>query len=138
MAFRDTVSVMLILPVSLADGLCRQEAEEVAEGVYEKNKEGVVKGINQAESEKSQGNQAVARKDRNGAIKHYTEAIECLHDAKAQNPTEEELKKLKSLFSICFSNRAAAWLMDGAGQDPKRALQDATDALTFDQNYGKA
>ncbi|PSR75757.1 hypothetical protein PHLCEN_2v8874 [Hermanssonia centrifuga] len=115
-----------------------EEAQEVAEGVYDRNKEGVLTGLSTAESEKTLGNQAVARKDRLKAVRHYTEAIECLQDARAQSPTEDELKKIKSLVSVCYANRAAAWLMEGTGQDPKKALEDAECAVRFDETYGKA
>ncbi len=91
-----------------------------------------------AESEKALGNKAIASKNRSNAVKHYTEAIECLLDARSQNPTDVEQKKIISLLSICLANRAAAWLMDGQGQDPKKALEDATQASVFDENYGKA
>lgn len=102
------------------------------------NVQGVAKGLASAESEKALGNAAVARKDRADAVKHYTEAIESLLDARGQSPTNDELKKIKSMLSICMANRAAAYLMEGKGQDPKKALQDAQDATKMDEDYGKA
>lgn len=116
----------------------REEAAEVAEGIYEKNKQGVTSGIRSAESEKALGNRAIARKDRTDAVKHYTEAIESLYSARVQNPTEEERKQVDKLFSVCYANRAAAWLMEGQGQDPNKALKDAEDAANFDEHYAKA
>lgn len=102
------------------------------------NEQGVGVGIRLAETEKAVGNKAMASKDRETAAKHYTEAIECLLDVKAQNPDGEDLKKMKALFSICFANRAAAWLLEGDEQDPKKALGDALQAITFDGDYAKA
>ena len=40
--------------------------------------------------------------------------------------------------AVVLANRAAAWLLDGEGQDAKKALQDAELAVTFDEEYGKA
>ena len=102
------------------------------------NERGVSVGLDLAENEKAAGNKAMASKDRELAVKHYSEAIECLWDAKAQNPDGDDLKKLKTLFSVCFANRAAARLLEGEGQDAKKALEDATQALEFDEDYAKA
>ncbi|CAL1709540.1 unnamed protein product [Somion occarium] len=115
-----------------------EEAEEVAEGVHQKNRIGIAKGLQQAESEKALGNQAVARKNRDNAVKHYGEAIECLYNAWSQKPTEAETRKIKNLMSICLSNRAAAWLMEGVKRDPQKALKDAEEAIDRDPSYGKA
>ena len=65
------------------------------------------------------------------------EAIECIVDASAQKPTDEEEKELVRLWTVCFANRAAAWLMEGPGQDGKKALEDATEAVGKDENYAK-
>ncbi|KAJ3557616.1 hypothetical protein NM688_g1378 [Phlebia brevispora] len=116
----------------------REEAEQVAEGVHEKNKRGVQAGMNIGESEKALGNQAMARKDRAAAVKHYTEAINGLFGANTEHPTEEEHKRIRNLLSICLANRAAAWLLDGEGQDVKRAARDAEDATEWNEDYAKA
>ncbi|KAI0080448.1 hypothetical protein K474DRAFT_1615593 [Panus rudis PR-1116 ss-1] len=115
-----------------------EEAQEVAEGVDAKNKVGVVKGLEKAEAEKSLGNQAIGRKDRKAAVTHYTKALEYLHHAAVQKPTEEQDMKIRKLLSVCLANRAAAWQLDGPGQDPKKALKDSQEALTFDNLYSKA
>lgn len=46
--------------------------------------------VRNAEHEKGLGNEAFLRKERTEAVTRYTEAIECLHDAAAQQPTDEE------------------------------------------------
>ncbi|KAI0363201.1 hypothetical protein BV20DRAFT_1031704 [Pilatotrama ljubarskyi] len=115
-----------------------EEEDEVASGVHAMNLKGVAKGLQTAESEKGLGNQAITRKDRAGAVRHYTEAIESLRDAWAQSPTEEETKKIKALLAVCFSNRAASWLLPGDGRDASKALKDAKDASWHDAEYGKA
>ncbi|CCM05405.1 uncharacterized protein FIBRA_07621 [Fibroporia radiculosa] len=115
-----------------------EETEEVATGVHGLNVAGVAKGIVTAESEKALGNEAVGRKDRAEALKHYTEAIENLVEALAQKPTDAETKRCKNLLSVCLSNRAAAHLLEGDGRDPKKALEDAEQATEMDGNYGKA
>lgn len=102
-----------------------------------KNKAGVAQGLRNAEREKASGNAAIARKDRTKAVAHYTEAIECLVDASAQKPTDEEEKQLERLWVVCFANRAAAWLLEGPGQDAKKALDDATEAVKRDEGYAK-
>lgn len=90
------------------------------------------------QSEKSLGNQALASKDRQKALKHYTEAIESLQDAISQSPNAEEEKKIAELMSVCYTNRSAAWMMGGGGFDPKRALKDAEDGVKWNENYSKA
>ena len=102
------------------------------------NEKGVSVGIQIAENEKAAGNKAMANKDRDLAVKHYNEAIECLLDAKAQKPDGEDLKKVTALFGVCFANRSAAWLLEGEGQDPKKALEDALQAIKFNEDYAKA
>ncbi|KAI0357870.1 hypothetical protein OH77DRAFT_1422004 [Trametes cingulata] len=115
-----------------------EEEDEVASGIHAMNLEGIAKGLRNAESEKALGNQAIARKDRAGAVNHYTEAIESLRDAWGQSPTDEETKKIKTMLAVCFSNRAASWLLPGDGQDARKALKDADDAIWHDAEYGKA
>ncbi|KAK7683725.1 hypothetical protein QCA50_013101 [Cerrena zonata] len=115
-----------------------EEAEEVADGVDSCNKVGVVQGLKQAEAEKALGNQDLKRKQRTDAIKHYSEAVECLHDAWSQKPTDNQTKEIKNLMSVCLANRAAAWLMEGEGQDAKKALKDAEEAIEREPSYNKA
>ena len=67
-------------------------------------------------------------------MKHYTEAIESLRDAWAQDPDEEENALILTLLTVCYGNRAAAWLLAGAGQEPREALKDADSALEFDED----
>lgn len=106
--------------------------------MHEMNLAGVAQGLSAAESQKALGNQTVARKDRAGAVAHYTEAIESLHDAWGQKPTDEEDKKIRTLLCVCLANRAAAWLLPGTGQDARKALKDAEEAIARDAEYGKA
>ncbi|KAI0694104.1 hypothetical protein BC835DRAFT_1030797 [Cytidiella melzeri] len=115
-----------------------EEAAEVASGVHEKNVEGVALGLSTAQTEKALGNQAIASKNRSKAVKHYTEAIECLLDAISQNPTKEEKTKIEELLSVCHVNRSVAWMMEGSGLDPKKALKDAEDATLWNEDYAKA
>ncbi|KAI0826083.1 hypothetical protein BC629DRAFT_47313 [Irpex lacteus] len=115
-----------------------EEAAEVASGIYERNVKGVAQGLSTGQSEKSLGNQALASKDRQKALKHYTEAIESLQDAISQSPNAEEEKKIAELMSVCYTNRSAAWMMGGGGFDPKRALKDAEDGVKWNENYSKA
>ena len=84
------------------------------------------------------GNQALANRDRQKAIEHYTEAIESLRDAISQKPTKEDRSVITELISVCYTNRSAAWMMEGKGEDPKKALQDAEDAVRWNENYVKA
>ena len=106
--------------------------------MHELNVKGIVKATRRAEEEKQLGNDAIGRKDRTAAVKHYSEAYQFLADAIAQNAIDEEKRDIKRKMAICLSNRAAAWLLDGQGQDAKKALQDAEKAATIDEDYGKA
>ncbi|KAH9918843.1 uncharacterized protein B0H18DRAFT_882487 [Fomitopsis serialis] len=115
-----------------------EEAERVGLGAHSLSIQGVAKAIKRAEEEKQLGNEAIGRKDRTAAIKHYSEAYEFLADAIAQNPTVEQTRDIKRVTAICLANRAAALLLEGEGQDAKKALADAERAATFDENYGKA
>ena len=72
----------------------------------------------EAEAAKGRGNQLMAKKDYQGAIAAYSDAI-----AKdARNP-------------VYFSNRAAAY---SSLQDFKQAVSDARDALAIDPSFSKA
>ncbi|KAI0340343.1 hypothetical protein BDW22DRAFT_1360285 [Trametopsis cervina] len=115
-----------------------EEAAEVAAGVHEKNVQGVALGMSTAQTEKTLGNKALGQKNRDEAVKHYTEAIECLRDAISQNPTKEQEKEIEELFSVCFTNRSAAWMMEGNGIDLKKALEDAEEAAQWNGDYHKA
>ena len=102
------------------------------------NVAGVKNGIRDAEQEKERGNRAFVNKDRKEAIEHYTKAIDLLLDAQSQKPTDAELVKIKAVEAVCFSNRAASWLLPGDGQDGQKALADAERAIEEDCEYAKA
>ncbi len=99
---------------------------------------GVKNGIRDAEQEKERGNRAFVSKDRKKAVEHYNKAIDCLLDAESQKPTDAELVKIKAVEAVCFSNRAASWLLPGEGQDAQKALTDADRAIEEDCEYSKA
>ncbi|KAI0088310.1 hypothetical protein BDY19DRAFT_891241 [Irpex rosettiformis] len=115
-----------------------EEAAEVASGVHEQNAKGVARGWSSGQTEKSLGNKALANNDSQKAVAHYTEAIESLQHAMSQNPTKEEKKSISELISVCFANRSAAWMLQGRGVDPKKALRDAEEADIWNENYIKA
>ncbi|TFK82260.1 hypothetical protein K466DRAFT_530642 [Polyporus arcularius HHB13444] len=114
-----------------------EEEEEVASGVHRENVAGVAKDIRSAESAKERGNKAFASKNREQAVKLYSEAIESLNDAWAQKPSDAEERKIKSMFAVCYSNRAASYLLPGEGQDAKKALDDANNAVKYNPDYAK-
>ena len=91
-----------------------------------------------AENEKERGNKAFVGKNRTKATEHYTKAIDYLHDAVAQKPTDAELAKIKTMEAVCLSNRAATWLIPGNGQNAQKALEDAEQAIEKDCEYPKA
>ena len=105
--------------------------------MHAKNAKGVADALRAAEHEKELGNKAFARRDRAQAVARYTEAIECLRDAAAQKPADAEESKIKATIAVCCANRAAAWLLPGAGRDPRKALDDAEEAIAQDPGYGK-
>ncbi|KAI0693695.1 hypothetical protein C8T65DRAFT_63286 [Cerioporus squamosus] len=114
-----------------------EEEEEVASGVHRENVVGVAKGIRSAELAKERGNRAFASKNRDQAVALYTEAIESLKDAWAQKPSDAEEKKIKAMFAVCYSNRAASYLLPEEGQDALKALDDANNAIKYDADYAK-
>ena len=101
------------------------------------NANGVATAVRNAKHEKGLGNEAFSRRERAQAVTHYTEAIEYLHDAAAQQPTDEEKSNIQGTMAVCFANRAAAWLLPGEGQDPQKALDDASAAVEHDAGYAK-
>lgn len=74
--------------------------------------------LNKAEQFKSQGNQAMSKKNYELAINHYTSALELNPDAK-----------------VYLSNRAAAYSSAG---NHDAAIKDASKATQIDPQYGKA
>lgn len=116
----------------------REEAEGLSEGIYQLNEKGVLISMDLAEKAKVVGNAAFSRKERPAAIKAYTEAIDHLLDVLSMKPDLEEETKAKKLLAICHSNRAATYLISGAGQDAKQALLDGQKAEKADPAYAKA
>lgn len=98
---------------------------------------GVFVSMELAEKSKLIGNTAFSRKERAAAIKAYTAAIEHLIDVLSMKPDLEEAKA-KKLLAICYSNRAATYLIPGAGQDANQALLDGQKAEKADPSYAKA
>ena len=99
---------------------------------------GVVVSMELAEKSKLIGNTAFSRKERAAAIKAYTAAIEHLIDVLSMKPDLEEEAKAKKLLAICYSNRAATYLIPGAGRDASQALLDGQKAEKADPSYAKA
>lgn len=99
---------------------------------------GVIVSMELAEKSKLIGNAAFSRKERAAAIKAYTEAIKHLIDVLSMKPGLEEEAKAKNLLAICHSNRAATYLIPGAGQDVDQALLDGQKAEKADPSYAKA
>ena len=116
----------------------REEAEGLSEGIHQLNVKGVFVSMELAEKSKLIGNTAFSRKERAAAIKAYTAAIEHLIDVLSMKPDLEEEAKAKNLLAICHSNRAATYLIPGAGQDANQALLDGQKAEKADPSYAKA
>lgn len=115
----------------------REEAEGLSEGIHQLNVKGVVASMELAEKAKSVGNEAFSRKERAAAIKAYTEAIGHLIDVLSMKPDLDEEAKAKNLLAVCYSNRAATYLIPGAGQDVERALLNGKKAEMADPSYAK-
>jgi hypothetical protein len=115
-----------------------EEAESVASGVHRMNETGVATGLRLGEEAKKAGNTAFAKKDRAGALKAYTTAIDHYIDALSQRPDVEDEKKAKTQLAICFGNRAATYLLPGQGVDPKAALESAKRSEQTDSSYEKS
>ncbi|EDR11276.1 uncharacterized protein LACBIDRAFT_293413 [Laccaria bicolor S238N-H82] len=115
----------------------REEAEGLSERIHQLNVKGVVASMELAEKAKSVGNEAFSRKERAAAIKAYTEAIGHLIDVLSMKPDLDEEAKAKNLLAVCYSNRAATYLIPGAGQDVERALLNGKKAEMADPSYAK-
>lgn len=98
---------------------------------------GRTKASNPLISKKTIGNAAFSKQDRLGALKAYADAIEDASDALSQKPDVEDEKRAKKQLAICYANRAAAYLMVGAGSNPKMAIQDGKSAEEADPSYAK-
>jgi hypothetical protein len=55
-----------------------------------------------------------------------------------QRPNAEDEKKAKRQLAVCHANRAAAYLLPGAGLDAKAVLEDGKRAEDTDPTYEKA
>ncbi|GLB35307.1 hypothetical protein LshimejAT787_0208720 [Lyophyllum shimeji] len=116
----------------------QEEAENLKEGIWKLNEDGVRKALASADKMKSAGNAAFTRKDRAEAIKAYSRAIDALTDVLSMTPDIEDEKKAKKQLAICHANRAAVHLLAGAGEDPKKAIEDGKSAQEWDHTYAKA
>ncbi|KAJ8515517.1 hypothetical protein ONZ45_g7062 [Pleurotus djamor] len=114
-----------------------EEATKLSDGIDQMNQTGVKIYMEFAEKAKADANAAFKARDRVGAIKGYSDAIDHLVDALSQKPKEEEEKQAHSLLAICFANRAAAYLIHGAGMDAKKAAADGENAVKVDPDYAK-
>jgi tetratricopeptide (TPR) repeat protein len=108
--------------------------------LYEYDLKAAQRYTDMAEGFKASGNAALARKDRNAAIKMYDKAITQLNTAieTIKLPDDANTEKRRKLMAICWGNKSAAWAMDGDGCDPSQALSDAKRAEELDPDYGKA
>lgn len=116
----------------------KEEAEGVHDGIDNLNQKGKVSSTTLAKNSKDDGNKAFAAKDREAALKAYTNALSHIRDIFAQRPDVEEEKAAKKLMAICLSNRAATYLIPGTGCDASKALQDGKAAEEVDPGYNKA
>jgi len=116
----------------------RQEAEDVHEGVHALNQQGVEASLLLAEKAKTAGNKAFSKKDRQSAIKAYSEALSHLVDVLSQKPNDEDENQAVNLRAICFANRAATYLVPGNGMDLQKALEDGKAAESVNPSYAKA
>ncbi|EAU88152.1 hypothetical protein CC1G_03824 [Coprinopsis cinerea okayama7 len=115
----------------------REEAQAVADGVFDLNKKNYKAYMERAEKAKASGNKAFVSKDRDSALKAYTTAIEALEDAVGEAASDEEEKKAKQFLAVCFANRAATHLLPGALCDPEKALKDGKNSEKADPLYVK-
>ncbi|KAI0065846.1 hypothetical protein BV25DRAFT_1879765 [Artomyces pyxidatus] len=92
-----------------------------------------------ARKTKEAGNAAFAKRDRDGAVELYKEAIEHAVRAATEGASEESMKReqVYRLLAICASNCAAAYLLEGDGMDAQKALESAQEAEEFDKSYVK-
>ncbi|KAF8061481.1 hypothetical protein FPV67DRAFT_281733 [Lyophyllum atratum] len=116
----------------------QEEVENLKEGIWKLNEDGVRKALVSADKLKTAGNASFSRKDRLEAVKAYTGAIDALIDVLSMTPDIEDEKKAKKQLAICYGNRAAAYLIPGTGVDAKKAIEDGKSAQEWDPNYTKA
>ncbi|KAG6909441.1 hypothetical protein DXG01_000426 [Tephrocybe rancida] len=115
-----------------------EEQNKVKEGIFELNEDGVRKALVAADKFKAAGNAAFTRKDRAGALKAYTSAINALIDVLSMNPGTEDEVRVKTQLAMCHGNRAATHLASGDDMDLKKAVEDGKSAEHWDAKYAKA
>ncbi|KAI0065750.1 hypothetical protein BV25DRAFT_1913196 [Artomyces pyxidatus] len=97
--------------------------------------------VDLAEEAKQAGNNAFAARDRAAAVKSYDDALEHLNACICgfrRAKIKERTKRREGLGAIIFANRAAAYLLDGEGQDLMAALHDGQMAASMNPGYAKA
>ncbi|KAF5387082.1 hypothetical protein D9615_001803 [Tricholomella constricta] len=115
-----------------------EEVESLKEGIWKLNENGVRKALVSADKLKAAGNAAFTRKDGPEAVKAYSGAVDALIDVLSMTPDVEDEKKARKQLAVCYANRAAAYLISGAGVDAKRAIEDGKAAEHWDPAYAKA
>jgi hypothetical protein len=87
---------------------------------------------------KTEGNTAFAQRRREPALEAYSRAIEIYDAVVAQRLDPDHTANTNTQLTICYANRAAAWLLDGPGEDAQKALEDGRAAEKVDPGYAKA
>ncbi|TRM61720.1 hypothetical protein BD626DRAFT_570435 [Schizophyllum amplum] len=113
------------------------EANDVSNGVYQKNVDSPQINLKLAEEMKARGNAAYANKDKDAAVAEYTAAIKRLCDAMASQPDDADEKSIRRRLAVCYANRAAALLISGSESELKKALADGEAAVDWDATYAK-
>ncbi|KAI0065796.1 hypothetical protein BV25DRAFT_1595569 [Artomyces pyxidatus] len=129
------------LPAPFCWELERPEAAELHSEIAMMGREYRLEAyVKLAQTAKAAGNTAFAQKDREGAVKAYTEAIEQATIAIEEGASEESVERsgVHLLLAVCLSNRAATYLLQGDDLDAHKALRDAEMAERSDKSYVKA
>ena len=90
-----------------------------------------------ARKHKDAANVEFKARQRESALKQYTMAIDCAWRAREKVHDEEEKSESQALLAVCYSNRAATYLLPGAGINTKLARIDAEKAIMADVLYVK-
>lgn len=115
----------------------QEEADDLNEGIFQKNQQGVLRGLVSVEEKKKAGNAAFVQQDCLTASRAYSDAIEDLFDVLSQKPDLDNEKRAKKQLAICYANRAAAYLIAGDASHAGKALGDGKAAEASDPSYVK-
>jgi hypothetical protein len=115
-----------------------KEERYIASGMGLPDVNDVKNAMRRSAAAKTEGNTAFAQRRREPAPEAYSRTIEIYDAMVAQRLDPDHTADTNKQITICYANRAAAWLLDGPGFDAQKALEDGRVAEKVDPSYAKA